>query len=69
LNKNISILGKDELSIMELPQIPLWTAFNVYKADLSNLKVLECTGLNIRVNSENKPIIDGGETLFNQENS
>lgn len=69
LNKNISILEKDELSIMELPQIPLWTSYNVYKADLSNLRELKCSGLNIRVNSENKPIIDGGETLFNQENS
>lgn len=69
LNKNISILEKDELPIMELPQIPLWTSFNVFKAELSNLKMLKCSGLNIRVNSENKPIIEGGETLFNQENS
>lgn len=69
LNQNISILGKDELSVIELPQIPLWTAYNVYKIDLINLKVLECTGLDIRVYSENKPIIYGGETLFNQENS
>lgn len=69
LNKNLSILEKDELSIMELPQIPLWTDYNVYQADLSNLKVFKCSGLNIRVNSESKPIIDGGETLFNQENS
>lgn len=69
LNKNISILEKDKLSIMELPQIPLWTSYKVYKADLSNIKELKCSGLNIRVNSENKPIIDGGETLFNQENS
>ncbi len=68
LNKNINILRKEELSIMELPQIPSWTNYNVYKVDLSNLKVLECTGLSIRVSSENKPTIDGGETLFNQEN-
>ena len=45
LKKNISILEKDELSIMELPQIPLWTEYNVYNADLSKLKVLKCTGL------------------------
>jgi hypothetical protein len=69
LNKNMSIIEKDKLSIMELPQIPFWNTYNVYKIDLSYSKVLKCSGLNIRVNSENKPIIEGGETLFNQENS
>lgn len=69
LNRNINIIEKEELSIIELPQIPLWTEYNVYKVDLSNLKVLKCSGLNIRVNSESKPIIDGGETLFNQDSS
>ncbi|MEH6954450.1 hypothetical protein [Neobacillus drentensis] len=69
LNKKMTILGKDELSIIELPQIPSWTAFNVYKVDLSNVKVLPCTGLNIRVHAENKPMIAGGKTLFDQENS
>lgn len=69
LNKNISIQEKDKLSIMELPQIPLWTDYSVYKVDLSKLTKLKCSGLNIRVNSESKPIIDGGETLFHQENS
>ena len=69
LNQNINIIEKEELLIIELPQIPLWTGYNVYRIDLSYLKVLQCTGLNIHVNSENKPMIDGGETLFNQENS
>ena len=68
LNKNISLIRKDELSLMELPQIPLWTDFNVYQVDLSKMKVLECTGMSILINSENKPIMVGGETLFNQEN-
>ncbi|VEF46677.1 Uncharacterised protein [Bacillus freudenreichii] len=69
LHKNISILEKDELSMMELPQIPLWTDYMVYQADLSNVKLLKCSGFHIRVNSESKPVIDGGETLFNQEHS
>jgi hypothetical protein len=69
LNKNMDIIDKEELSISELPQIPLWNEYNVFRIDLSNLKILKCTGFNIQVHSENKPIIEGGKTLFNQENS
>ncbi|ETI69442.1 hypothetical protein [Neobacillus vireti] len=69
LNKDIDIKGKEQLSIIELPPIPSWTAFNVFKVDLSNLKMLECIGFTIRVNAETKPLIIGGETLFHQENS
>lgn len=69
LDSNIRITGIEALSIIELPKIPSWTSYNVYKVDLSTVKALECTGFTIRVNTENKPTIAGGETLFNQENS
>lgn len=69
LKKEIDIVEKEDLSIMEMPQIPLWVDFNVFRIDLSNMKVLQCTGFIIQIHSENKPVIDGGKTLFNQENS
>jgi hypothetical protein len=69
LDQNADIIGKEELSIAELTQIPLWHGYKVYRIDLLQLSVLECNGFNIVVNSENKPIIDGGETLFKQENT
>lgn len=37
--------------------------------DLSNLRVLRCNGFNIQIHSDNKPVLDGGKALFNQENS
>lgn len=69
LDSNIRINGIEALPMIELPRIPTWPSYNIYRVDLSNVKVLECTGLTIRVNTENKPIISGGETLFNQENT
>lgn len=69
IQNDSEILNKEELSVAEMPRIPLWTQYDVYSIDLTNLKALPCTGFSIRVNTENKPTIIGGKTLFNQENS
>jgi hypothetical protein len=69
LNKSVKIIEKEELPFTELPAIPLWTEFNVYQMDLSNLKVISCEGFTIPVRSENKPVLAGGKALFNQENA
>jgi hypothetical protein len=69
LKKNKKILENDRLPIIELPQVPLWEDYNVYKVDLSNVNSLKCLGLTIPVIAEKKPIVDGGRTLFDQENS
>jgi hypothetical protein len=69
LKNNRKILDKGNLPIFEFPQIPLWFDYNVYSIDLSNTQVLRCTHFNIPVNSEDKPVLIGGKTLFDQENS
>lgn len=69
INNNHKILEKESLPILELPQIPLWSSYQVYNVDLANLKVLNCSKFNIQVNSNSKPFIEGGALLFNQKNS
>jgi hypothetical protein len=63
------ILNKEELSVAEMSRIPLWIQYDIYSIDLTNLKTLPCSGFTVRVNTENKPTLIGGKTLFNQENS
>lgn len=70
LKRNIRIFEKEVLPIMELPPIPYWSEYNVYQVNLANTNIIECTNdLSIRVETEKKPIIEGGIVLFNQENS
>jgi hypothetical protein len=69
LRNDHKILNKEELSVAEMSRIPLWNQYDIYSMDLTNLKALPCSGFTIRVNTENKPTLDGGKTLFNQENS
>ncbi|KIY23821.1 hypothetical protein, partial [Mesobacillus subterraneus] len=69
IHNDSEILNKEELSVAEMSKIPLWNQYDVYSIDLTNLKTLPCTGFIVRVNTENKPTLIGGKTLFNQENS
>lgn len=69
LKNSIDIVDKETLPITELPHIPLWKGYDVYQIDLSNIKIFKCTNCTINVGTENRPVLDGGVTLFKQDNS
>lgn len=56
--------------IEELPSVPGWEEYYIYRIDLSGVSELACTNNNIiGVRADTKPVLDGGSILFDQENS
>lgn len=69
LKKGLVILDKGNVPTIELPQIPLWSQYNVYHLELSHISVLPFSHIAIPVSSEKKPVLVGGKKLFDQENT